>query len=263
MTPFYNDLRSALAREEVADSKRDQRAMPELRRVGYLIRVMRKRGKNPTRKLAERVGLTINEWYGVERGTHRLSFSTLRRVLDLLGMPLEAVFNARNDDFFPFVLSKVGKDPDDLTARDADDLYDDYLNGAMRHNREGMPELRRVGRLIRAMRKRGRNPTRKLAERVGLTVNEWYAVEQGAHRLSFSNLRRVLDLLDIPVKTVFNSGKDDFFPFVRLACGTDPADLKPEEADEIYGLYLEILKFRREVSKGPARRDRNTQKMED
>ncbi len=252
-----------LIRRRVVDKERNREIVPQLLRVGHYIATMAKRVGIPISKLAQQVGLTTEDWHAVEEGKLRLSYSALTKILDLLGIPLEAVFNARTDDFFPFVWSTWGKDPDDLEPEEADEAYGVYLDLGEGYNREAMPQLRRVGQLIRAMRKRGRNPTRKLADKVSLTIHEWYAIEQGAHRLRFSTLRSVLDLLDIPVKTVFSTRKDDFFPFVRLTWGSDPGDLEPEEADEIYDLYLEVLEFRRERSKVPGKSGGNADKKED
>ena len=101
------------------------------------------------------------------------------------------------------------------------------------------------GQLIRNKRRRVKNPIPELAKAVGLTIHEWHDLELGRLNVRFSTLVNILDLLGIPLKAVFNTKKDDFFPFVGLAIGRDPADLAPEEADEIFQLYLELLEFRR------------------
>lgn len=129
-----------------------------------------------------------------------------------------------------------------------------------KEDREPPPELYRIGRLIRAIRKRRSQRIPKLAEEVGLTTAEWLALERGRLKVSFSTLADILDLLGIPLERVFDAKRDDFFPFIRLAMGSDPADLAAGEADEMYDFYLEVLEFRRERGNGPDASDGNTKK---
>jgi transcriptional regulator with XRE-family HTH domain len=117
--PFYNKVRGALAR---------QPTLPELYRLGRLIRTVRKRRGIPIPKLAEEVGLTPVEWLALEWGRLRVSYTTLTSILALLGISLAEIFGTKNDDFFPFVRLCMGKDPSDLTGGDADELYDLYLD---------------------------------------------------------------------------------------------------------------------------------------
>ena len=118
-----------------------------------------------------------------------------------------------------------------------------------KHTKPVMNELYRIGRLIRNTRRRVKNPIQKLADEVNLTSDQWRALELGKLKLSFSTLSSILNLLGLPLPTVFNSKKDDFFPFVRLCMGKDPIGLTDEEADEIYDLYLELHEFRQKRSK--------------
>lgn len=121
-----------------------------------------------------------------------------------------------------------------------------------------LPEVRRAGLLIRDTRKSLGVPIPKLAKKVNISASEWRDLESGTLKVSFSTLTSIFDLLHIPLQTVFNTKEDDFFPFVRLAMGKDPADLTDEEVDEIYDLYLNLLEFRRERAKGSAGWDSNS-----
>lgn len=124
-----------------------------------------------------------------------------------------------------------------------------------KQRRRPVPLLRRIGFLIRNRRRRVKNPIPRLAREVGLTSDEWHAVEEGQLKVSYRTLTKILDILNTPLDVLFNANRDDFFPFVRLAMGKDPAQLTDEESDEMYEFYQELLEFRRirsETSHGVA-----------
>jgi transcriptional regulator with XRE-family HTH domain len=116
--------------------------------------------------------------------------------------------------------------------------------------------------VIRANRKRGKNPIEKLAEEANLTAREWRELEQGRLTVSYTTLTTVLKRLGIPLGPFFDTDADDFFPFARMAFGTDPRDLPGEEANELYALYVELMAFREQRSEGSSGSKKNSGRTE-
>ncbi len=124
---------------------------------------------------------------------------------------------------------------------------------ANQQERKVVPEMLPAGKLIRDTRKSLDIPIPRIVKKVDISASEWRELEAGTLRVSFSTLTSVLDLLHIPLQTIFNTKKDDFFPFIRLAMGKEPRDLGAAELDEMHALYLDLLTFRRMRSTAPGR----------
>lgn len=109
---FFDRLRAALARERPS----------ALRHIGGLIKNRRRLATVPILKLASQAGLSTEQWHAIEEGRVNLPYSTLRKILDQLCIPLREVFGADEDDFYSFVRATWSEDVDKLSTDEAAEL---------------------------------------------------------------------------------------------------------------------------------------------
>ncbi|MGB2984963.1 MAG: helix-turn-helix transcriptional regulator [Phycisphaerae bacterium] len=111
-------------------------------------------------------------------------------------------------------------------------------------------ELVRIGNRIRAGRLTLKLPIRVLAPKAGISISEWNQIEAGKYKVKYSILETLVELIGLRVEDIFNTREDDFFPFVRMAMGADPAELTAEEIDEAYSFFVEVMNFSGETAQG-------------
>jgi hypothetical protein len=114
----------------------------------------------------------------------------------------------------------------------------------------------RFGLQIRNRRKRHWNPIPRLVEETGLTVDDWHRLERGALRLTQRTVVTVSAAVGLALDEVFTRNDTDFYSFIKATWCDDPEALRDDEARELFVLYKEVVKFRREHAQATDKKKR-------